>query len=775
MKFSQALKANSVPDWRHHYVAYSKLKKMIFRLEQLQNANGSLTPVPEHRPSLDFSNSTAPLLARQSSTMLHRTSSGIETSHIDEGIFEREIHEELARVKSFYVEKFDELDAEVSSVLVKVADAERRGLSGPGSMDVEGGQSLPEEQRIAFWSDINVPRNIKERLSAALTDVYINLDNLSKFVELNYDGFRKILKKHDKMTNNELSSKLMPTVSDTLQKEQRKGALEGLKNSVVHEYAILAHSGGEDQAEMELGRHRRDQLTFERNTVWREMVAMQRRGTNVVVGPDRAKLGAKELNMGSVLKRNKKQITAVLASLTVLAVLLNVPIFKRPQEQNCAALLAFVSMLWCTEALPLFITSTLIPLLAVTLRVLTKQQDGHTVRLTAQEAAPQVFHAMFSQVIMLLLGGFAIAGALSKHFIAKSMATAILSRVSRRPHWVLLANMLVATFLSMFISNVAAPVLCFGLVQPILRTYAAGHPVSASLVMGIALASNVGGMTSPISSPQNIFAIERMVLIGSTPSWLQWFAIALPIGLLVDLLCWALLLVVYRPGQEVQEIRPLKPNKDPWTATQLYVMFISVLTVGLWCANTKLEHWTGEMGTLAILPMVAFFGTGVLGKDDWNGFLWDVVMLAMGGLALGECVKSSGLLSTIANEIGHFVGGLGLWPVLMIFCALVLVCTTFISHTVGAMIILPIVQSVGEGMPNAHPKLLVMGAALMCSGAMGLPVSGFPNMNAIALDDGTGSTYVTTKDFLKVGLLSSVFAFGVINTLGYVIMLYLGF
>ena len=42
----------------------------------------------------------------------------------------------------------------------------------------------------------------------------------------------------------------------------------------------------------------------------------------------------------------------------------DVKIFKKPQEQNCAALLAFVSMLWCTEALPLFITSTLIPLLA---------------------------------------------------------------------------------------------------------------------------------------------------------------------------------------------------------------------------------------------------------------------------------------------------------------------------------------------------------------------------------------------------------------------------
>ena len=165
---------------------------------------------------------------------------------------------------------------------------------------------------------------------------------------------------------------------------------------------------------------------------------------------------------------------------------------------------------------------------------------------------------------------------------------------------------------------------------------------------------------------------------------------------------------------------------------------------------------------MTIIPLVAFFGTGVSDKDDWNGFLWDVVMLAVGGLALGECVKSSGLLKTIASDVGMYVDGLGLWPVMMIFCALILMCTQFICHTVGAMIILPIVQSVGEGMEsNPHPKLLVMGAALTCSAAMGLPVSGFPIMNAIAVEDGTGSTHVTTKDPLKVGLLGSVFAIGV--------------
>ena len=45
------------------------------------------------------------------------------------------------------------------------------------------------------------------------------------------------------------------------------------------------------------------------------------------------------------------------------------------------------------------------------------------------------------------------------------------------------------------------------------------NPYAKALVMGIALASNLGGMTSPISSPQNIFAIQRMSMDGEPPRW----------------------------------------------------------------------------------------------------------------------------------------------------------------------------------------------------------------------------------------------------------------
>ncbi|EFJ40650.1 hypothetical protein VOLCADRAFT_99527 [Volvox carteri f. nagariensis] len=122
------------------------------------------------------------------------------------------------------------------------------------------------------------------------------------------------------------------------------------------------------------------------------------------------------------------------------------------------------------QAVPLFVTSMALPLLIVVTGVLVdRPADGPPKRLTPQQAAPAIFHAMFSQTIMLLLGGFAIAAALSKHAIAKQVAVGILSRVGRKPRYVLLAAMFTATFASMWISNVAAPVLCFGLIQPILR------------------------------------------------------------------------------------------------------------------------------------------------------------------------------------------------------------------------------------------------------------------------------------------------------------------
>lgn len=58
---------------------------------------------------------------------------------------------------------------------------------------------------------------------------------------------------------------------------------------------------------------------------------------------------------------------------------------------------------------------------------------------------------------------------------------------------------------------------------------------------------------------------------------------------------------------------------------------------------------------------------------------------------------------------------------------------------------------------------------------MGLPVSGFPNMNAISMVDEMGREYLTTADFLRNGVPSSILALLVVTTLGYLLMTVVGY
>lgn len=246
-----------------------------------------------------------------------------------------------------------------------------------------------------------------------------------------------------------------------------------------------------------------------------------------------------------------------------------------------------------------------------------------------------------------------------------------------------------------------------------------------ALLLGIALAANIGGAVSPIASPQNLIALQNM---RPEPGWGVWFFVALPVCILSILSIWIMLLLTLRPGRGTI-IMPIRPMKDKFSGTQWFISVVTLVTIALWCVTHQLEAVVGDMGVVAIIPIVLFFGTGILTKEDFNNFLWTIIILAAGGLALGKAVNSSGLLHTIAASISDSIQGLSLYGVMVVFAAMMIVVATFISHTVAALIILPLVAQVGEGMAEPHPNLLVMSSVLVCSAAMALPTSGFPNMS----------------------------------------------
>jgi phosphate transporter len=150
-------------------------------------------------------------------------------------------------------------------------------------------------------------------------------------------------------------------------------------------------------------------------------------------------------------------------------------------------------------------------------------------------------------------------------------------------------------------------------------------------------------------------------------------------------------------------------------------------------------------------------------------------MLAMGGISLGKAVESSGLLHELASNLTPLLQNLSPFYCVALLSGIVVIVTSFISHTVGALIILPVVMQIGVLLPDPRPRTLVMAACLMCSGGMALPVSSFPNMNAISLEDSRGEAWLNVADFLGIGILSSLLAWLSVLAMGYPIMTLIGF
>ncbi|PNY26005.1 Leptomycin B resistance protein [Tolypocladium capitatum] len=835
MKFSHSIQFNAVPDWSSHYIAYSNLKKLIYYLEK--SVHQSRAGDSESRP----------LIANEEPEEVFSKSLGVELEKISSFYVakEGELLDEVNRLLSD-VEERGRHSMDGPAPLHRISSEGHRGngrpasSTGPGSDDEDGiedsasddettgltkvkGSNAGGRRRtvahIGYHQDLaassELGRSARRHsttfddygdqsvlfapglyssgimLKKRIISLYVQLCELKSYAQLNKTGFSKVLKKFDKILDKELKAEYMRAHVDTAYpfRDETKRVIEENIAKMETAYTDVVTGGDSELAKRDLRSHLREHVVWERNTVWRELIGIERRGEAARLG--QSLLGQDQSTAPRRLQGDDDKGPAVtqirtplgrvslpvwltsgsmltlVVSVAIFFVILFVPMLKKPEQQNCLALLVFISLLWATETIPLFATALLIPFLSVVLRVVREEGDGKSnKRLNSKEATEAIFASMWTPVIMLLLGGFTLAAALSKCKIDKRLAMLILSKAGTQPRTVLVANMFVAAFASMLISNVAAPVLCYSIIEPMLRTLPSDSSMSKAVIIGIALSSNIGGMLSPIASPQNVVA---MGIMKPEPTWLQWFFIVIPVGVVSIVLIWLLLLVTFRPSQGTS-ISPIRPLKERFTGVQWFVTIVAVATIALWCGSHRLEGVFGDMGVIAIIPIVLFFGIGILTKEDFNNFPWTIIILAAGGLSLGKAVRSSGLLHTLAGIVSENVEGMSLYGVLVVFSALILVIATFISHTVAALILLPLVFDVGMAMEQPHPNLLVMGGVLMCSAAMGLPTSGFPNMTAIMKEDAAGQRYLRVRHFISRGVPSSIITLVVVLTLGYGLM-----
>lgn len=436
------------------------------------------------------------------------------------------------------------------------------------------------------------------------------------------------------------------------------------------------------------------------------------------------------------------------------------PLFESNEPaHNCAALFVLVVSMWITEAIPFFCTAMLIPIVAVPLSVL---QDPATGAVASPVVASRVMLGhVFDHVQILVLGGLTIAKALAKANMEVIAASWLHRYTAHRPSLYLLGVMVFSCLLCSFVSNVAAPLLVLGVIQTTLWEFPSETNAPRGILLGLAMACNLGGMLSPIASPQN--AVAMQVLSFHNISFATWVLMAAPVVLVGLVASWLLILWIWKPFEAVAYI-PLQvtrtdanPRNKPRRGEVLFVLIVSGATVILWCLPAS--WFFGDTGIIALIPIVLFFGVGVLKKEDFNTLSWHLMFLLAGGNMLGVCARDSHMIDLIADGMKSVLEHESPYTTIVLVIVVVGLVTTFVSHTVAAMIMLPIIVKIGYLMPesaanggwSATPASLVFLSVMMCSGAMAFPISSFPNVNSLLAEDELGVPYLKARDFLFLG------------------------
>lgn len=402
-------------------------------------------------------------------------------------------------------------------------------------------------------------------------------------------------------------------------------------------------------------------------------------------------------------------------------------------------ILAIAIVLWLSEALPLFVTSLLVLALELAWLAPTFPHEGHRSLF---------LNAFFSDVSLLFLGGFVLSAALGRTALDRRLARAILRRAGKSPRRVLLATMLTTTVVGMWMSNTAACALMLGLAGSMLANVPRDDGFRKALLLGIAFSANVGGISTPIGTPPNAIMLRYLQATGNAPSFLQWVVFAMP--LLTVLLALVLALLLYRFPTQLTEIEIAEEEIPPIGAPQLLVIGVLVVTVAGWVAGDQLGL---SAGTVALVPVVVFFGTNLLKTSDLRGLPWDVLLLIGGGLALGAAIEQSGLAQVIGAHIP--ASELSTIQLLGVASLLSVLVSSMMSSTATANVLAPLMLSL-SGSVELTPLLVV--TAISCSLGMPLPVSTPPNAMVFAFSqDERGEGGLTARDMLVPGALVGIF------------------
>lgn len=170
MKFAEHLSAHITPEWRKQYINYEEMKSLLYA-------------AVEQSPSAEV---VEPDVLRR------------YFAKFDEQFFHY-CEKELAKINTFYSEKLAEATRKYANLKSELSEAQDEHFEGKQKGLFRHGTNILRKK--------NVPARKMQELKLAFSEFYLSLILLQNYQNLNFTGFRKILKKHDKLLSMDIGAK----------------------------------------------------------------------------------------------------------------------------------------------------------------------------------------------------------------------------------------------------------------------------------------------------------------------------------------------------------------------------------------------------------------------------------------------------------------------------------------------------------------------------------------------------------------------------------------
>lgn len=455
----------------------------------------------------------------------------------------------------------------------------------------------------------------------------------------------------------------------------------------------------------------------------------------------------------------------------ILMLFLPAPEGLSPQGWSVAAIVTLMAIWWATEAIPVAVTA-LLPLALFPLIGIVSFKEA-----AIPYANPNIY---------LFLGGFMLALGIERSGLHKRMALHMIIAAGSSGPKLIAGFMTIAALISMFVMNTSTTLMLLPIGLAVCSVVSNTIPgltdkeieyFDTSLMLGIAYAATIGGMSTLVGTAPNIvFSAFMLETYGIEISMIDWMTLGVPLAIVMLYSAWLVLTKYVFPTSFITSkdtkiyLKNMLNDQGPLSKDEIKISIIFGLTALAWMFRTLLDNYDMFSGLtdagIAIISAILLFMIPsshhkgeLLDWNQSNKLPWGLLILFGGGLSIAAQINSSGL--------GIWIGeGLSVLstvpPIFLIFAvaALIIFLTEVTSNVATTSTFLPVFGAVAVGI-GVLPVSLTVPVCLAASCAFMLPVATPPN----AIVYGSGKFTIATM--MKAGFILNIIGIFVVTLFAY--------